>query len=62
VRLLDLLRDGLFPHAMAKEDCRYCDYESVCGGVLEAAARSKSKLAGATLPALAAFRDIHEKD
>ena len=32
VRLLDLLRAGTFPHATEKEDCRYCDYETVCGG------------------------------
>ena len=62
MRLLDLLRAGLFPHAMAKDDCKYCDYESVCGGAFEAAGRSKAKLAGTTLPALAAFREIHEKD
>lgn len=62
VRLLDLLREGLFPHAIAKEDCRYCDYESVCGGAQEAAQRSAAKLAKPTLPALAAFREIHGKD
>jgi RecB family exonuclease len=61
-RLLDLLRDGLFPHAVAKEDCRFCDYESVCGGAIAASARSRAKLANTTLPALAAFREIHERD
>jgi len=62
VRLLDLLSQGLFPHAASKDDCRFCDYESVCGGAVEAARRSATKLAKTTLPALAAFRDIHEKD
>jgi RecB family exonuclease len=61
VRLLDLLREGLFPHAIARDDCRYCDYESVCGGATEAARRSAAKLEKATLPALAAFREIHGK-
>jgi RecB family exonuclease len=61
VRLLDLLRGGLFPHAVAKDDCRYCDYESVCGGAAGAARRSAAKLEKTLLPALAAFREIHEK-
>jgi ATP-dependent helicase/nuclease subunit B len=58
-RLLDLLREGTFPHAAEKDDCRYCDYETVCGGPFEAAARSKEKLERASLPVLKAFREIH---
>ncbi len=58
-RLLDLLRAGAFPHAVDKEDCRFCDYEAVCGGPIIAARRSKAKLAKTGLPALRAFREIH---
>jgi MoaA/NifB/PqqE/SkfB family radical SAM enzyme len=58
-RLLDLLREGFFPHAPGKDDCRYCDYESVCGGASRAAARAKAKLARTTLPVLQAFHEIH---
>ncbi len=58
-RLLDLLRAGAFPHAPDREDCRFCDYESVCGGPIAAARRAKAKLASATLPVLQAFREIH---
>ncbi len=58
-RLLGLLRAGTFPHAAEKDDCRYCDYETVCGGPFEAAARSKAKLAQSSLPVLRAFREIH---
>ena len=58
-RLLDLLRAGTFPHAADKDDCRYCDYEAVCGGPLAAASRAKEKLAKSTLPVLQAFREIH---
>lgn len=58
-RLLGLLRAGTFPHASSKDDCRYCDYEAVCGGAIRAAARSKEKLARASLPVLTAFREIH---
>ncbi len=59
VRLLDLLRAGTFPHAAEKDDCRYCDYETVCGGPFAAAARSRAKLETTTLPVLKAFREIH---
>jgi ATP-dependent helicase/nuclease subunit B len=41
-RLLGLLRAGTFPHATDKEDCRYCDYEAVCGGALAARRRGKA--------------------
>jgi ATP-dependent helicase/nuclease subunit B len=58
-RLLDLLRAGAFPHAAEKDDCRYCDYETVCGGPFAAAARSRAKLETTTLPVLKAFREIH---
>jgi ATP-dependent helicase/nuclease subunit B len=58
-RLLDLLRAGAFPHAPEKDDCRYCDYETVCGGPWTAGPRSKEKLARTTLPELRAFREIH---
>ncbi len=61
VRLLDLLREGLFPHAIERDDCKYCDYESVCGGVAAATRRAEAKLSTTTLPALSAFREIHEK-
>ncbi len=58
-RLLDLLRAGTFPHATHKDDCRYCDYEAVCGGSFAAARRAEVKLAKTRLPALQAFREIH---
>jgi ATP-dependent helicase/nuclease subunit B len=58
-RLFDLLRDGLFPHAASEDDCRYCDFESICGGARSAAERSDAKLAASDLLALARFREIH---
>jgi RecB family exonuclease len=60
-RLLDLLRAGAFPHAVGREDCRFCDYESVCGGSAEAARRAKLKLERTSLPVLQAFREIHDE-
>ena len=57
--LLDLLREGAFPHAVDKEDCRYCDYEAVCGGPFAAGPRAKEKLAKSSLPVLQTFREIH---
>ena len=58
-RLLNLLRAGAFPHAVQKDDCRYCDYEAVCGGPIAAAKRAKAKVAKTSLPVLRAFWDIH---
>jgi ATP-dependent helicase/nuclease subunit B len=61
-RLLDLLRAGAFPHAVEKDDCRFCDYEEVCGGEKVARRRAQAKLAAAQLSVLRAFREIHESD
>ena len=61
-RLLDLLRAGAFPHAVDRDDCKFCDYEAVCGGEKVARERAKAKLAAARLPALQAFREIREAD
>ncbi len=61
-RLLDLLRAGAFPHAVDKEDCKFCDYETVCGGERVARRRAQAKLAATRLPVLQAFREIHEPD
>jgi len=62
-RLFDLLAAGLFPHATTRDGCRHCDFESICGGAAVAAEQSARKLALSEIPALAAFREIHdEKD
>ena len=59
--LRSLLAAGAFPHAVDPDDCAFCDYGSVCGGVRLAAERSKCKLEATELPALRAFREIHEE-
>ncbi len=61
-RLFDLLAAGMFPHAASERDCRYCDFEPICGGARPAAELSKSKLANAAEPALVAFREIHAEE
>jgi ATP-dependent helicase/nuclease subunit B len=61
-RLMDLLAAGAFPHAADPDDCAFCDFESVCGGITAASRRAKCKLATATLPALRAFREMHEEE
>lgn len=58
VRLFDLLRAGSFPHATDRDDCRYCDFEAVCGGAARSAEAASRKLEKSTLPALRAFREI----
>ena len=42
-RLMDLLAAGAFPHALAAGDCRFCDFESVCGGSGAASDARKSQ-------------------
>jgi len=58
--LLDLLRDGAFPHTAGQEDCKFCDYEEVCGGAALARRRARGKRADAGPPALPVFREIHD--
>jgi hypothetical protein len=61
-RLFDLLAAGVFPHALSEDDCKNCDFESICGGARWAAARAEEKLANTTDPVLAAFRDLHVEE
>ena len=44
------------------EDCRFCDFGAICGGPIEAGARSEEKLAATTDPVLVAFRELNEKE
>jgi RecB family exonuclease len=60
-RLLDLAAAGLFPHAVSKEDCRFCEFDAICGGAERAAARGKAKLAAAVDAPLVRFRELHEE-
>jgi ATP-dependent helicase/nuclease subunit B len=55
-RLLDLAAAGLFPHTVSKDDCRFCEFDVICGGAEEASGRSKEKLSAATESALVRFR------
>jgi hypothetical protein len=61
-RLFDLLAQGKFPHALSADDCKNCDFESVCGGARWAAERAYEKLANTADPVLAAFRDLHVEE
>ncbi len=58
-RLFDLAGAGLFPHATSRDGCKFCDFEAVCGGRVEASEASQRKLAAATDPLLTAFRQLH---
>ena len=60
-RLLDLTAAGMFPHATSDDDCRFCEFDSICGGAAGTAERSKEKLAAAEDAALVAFRELHEE-
>jgi ATP-dependent helicase/nuclease subunit B len=58
-RLFDLAGAGLFPHAASKLGCRFCEFESVCGGPEASSEASQRKLAAATDTILTAFRQLH---
>jgi len=60
-RLFDLIAAGMFPHALSAEDCSHCDFESICGGAMQASRRAKEKLAKTPSGVLAEFRNIHEE-
>jgi ATP-dependent helicase/nuclease subunit B len=61
-RLFDLAASGMFPHAVSPEDCRFCEFQEVCGGAAEASAVAGRKLAASTDPVLRAFRQLHAED
>ncbi|HSP95036.1 MAG TPA: PD-(D/E)XK nuclease family protein [Thermoanaerobaculia bacterium] len=61
-RLFDLLSAGMFPHAVTPDDCKFCDFEAICGGAKEASARAKTKLAASTNEILASFRELHAEE
>ena len=58
-RLFDLAGAGLVPHATSKTGCKFCEFESVCGGPADASCDSQRKLAASTDPILTAFRQLH---
>ena len=58
-RLCDLVAAGMFPHALSEEDCKNCDFETVCGGAKKASQRAKRKVEASAEAVLAAFREIH---
>ena len=61
-RLLDLLAAGVFPHSDSEDDCRFCDYETVCGGARRARERVEAKLAEGDPARLQAFQEIHGRE
>jgi len=56
--LFDLLRDGTFAHTREEDDCRFCDYKTVCGGIERATERACAKNPEVAPPVL---RDFWER-
>ncbi len=61
-RLCDLVAAGMFPHATSEEDCKNCDFESLCGGAKKASQRAKRKVGKSVDAVLSAFREIHAQE
>jgi RecB family exonuclease len=53
--LFDSVAEGSFAHTTEKEDCRFCEYEMVCGGSDRATERARGKEPELAPPALRAF-------
>ncbi|MFN2385352.1 MAG: PD-(D/E)XK nuclease family protein [Thermoanaerobaculia bacterium] len=53
--LFDTIAEGSFAHTTNPDDCRFCVYEAVCGGVDRATERAKGKDPELAPPALRAF-------
>ncbi len=57
-RLCALLRGGVFPATDNADDCRFCDYQPICGDVATVAAGSRRKLGNAANTLLQPFREL----
>ena len=53
--LFDTIAEGSFAHTTNPDDCRFCQYKAVCGGVDRATERAKGKDPDLAPPALRAF-------
>ena len=61
-KLFDLLAAGMFPHALSEEDCKFCEFEQICGGKKEASERATRKLEASPNAVLNAFRKLHAEE
>jgi hypothetical protein len=61
-RLFDLVAAGMFPHALSPDDCKFCDFEKICGGAKAASAQAAEKLDRSKDPVLTAFRKLHAEE
>jgi ATP-dependent helicase/nuclease subunit B len=57
-RLCDAIRDGAFPATNKVEDCKFCDYSSICRDVNRVTTRSEELLARDDLIPLRHFREL----
>jgi ATP-dependent helicase/nuclease subunit B len=57
-RLCQLIAAGAFPATSSRDDCTFCDYQSVCGDVGAVTAVSQQLLARTDLVPLAPYREL----
>jgi hypothetical protein len=57
-RLCDTIASGAFPATDQPDDCRYCDYASICGDVDRVTQRSAELLDRQDLVPLRYFREL----
>jgi ATP-dependent helicase/nuclease subunit B len=62
-KLCGLMANGAFPPTTDhEEDCRYCDYQPICGNVAAVAAGSRLKLANPRNELLTPFKDLRNRE
>jgi len=59
-QLATLLSEGSFPHSVSADDCRFCDFASVCVYPLEVTAQSRDKMDVESNTSLEAFRRLRD--
>jgi ATP-dependent helicase/DNAse subunit B len=59
--LLELRRNGCFPHTIDKEECSFCDYAQLCGDADQTTAQMKRKLERLENTELNAWRTVRDE-
>ncbi|MFK8113516.1 MAG: PD-(D/E)XK nuclease family protein [Rubripirellula sp.] len=60
-KMFDLIAQGCFVATDQQEDCKFCDYQGICGEASVVAANTKSMIASADLPLLNTFQSLRGK-
>lgn len=60
LKLFNLIKEGCFVASDNAADCRFCDYQEICGDAARTETQTKLLLQSAELPVLKTFRDLRQ--